>query len=801
MSQFDRFATFMPHRSVRARLAWVTGLSGVLFALLLAVGVTQNQRQQLQDAVSISVKHEAGVVGHIIAASLTERQTQLVQIAALPEVASGLLDAGAMRLLLERVRSYHPEFEWLAVVDAQGVVGTATGTRLERQDVSRQAWFQAGWRGPWVGRPQEVAMLSPYLPVGDDGRATQLIDMAVPVIDYDGKTIGVIVGMLNWRWIQDMHAALVAKDPGLAQTLLESPDGVVFIGPKALLGKVMQPAGFDVLRAGSVAQVLRWSDIGEQLTAAAPINWSAGQTSQTGEPWIMVTRQDPQQVFGPVDRLWQRMVLGGLLASALFMWVSWWLAGCIVRPLRELADTATALQQGQPAQFPECLDAQDEIAALSNALHDMHGKLHARMAELAAHGDQLEGKIAERTVQLRQARDKAEAATQAKSAFIANMSHEIRTPMNAIMGMTYLMQQSPLQPGQAERLNHVQQAAHHLLEIINNILDLSKIEAGMFSLSEEDFDLPALLQRVVDLVENKAQEKGLSLELDASGCPPHLRGDPTRLSQILINLLSNAIKFTDQGQVRLVVRQQAVSEQGVHLRIEVQDTGIGIPADKVGKLFNAFVQADESTTRRHGGTGLGLAITRSLVELMGGEIGVNSATGMGSIFWCTVRLKAAEGGGAQARSMLAPGAPATQVLQRDFAGSRVLLAEDNPVNCLLAKELLAMVGLSVTTVANGAQAIEQVRHNSFDLILMDVHMPQVDGLEATRAIRQMPSGRELPIIAMTASVLQDEQDACRDAGMNGHLAKPIDTDRLYQTLLDWLQAKRAGTVSQTYTKS
>src|SRR5690606_23140997 len=278
----------------------------------------------------------------------------------------------------------------------------------------------------------------------------------------------------------------------------------------------------------------------------------------------------------------------------------------------------------------------DEIEALSRSLNDMHGQLQARVAELAAYRDQLEDKIAERTEQLRQARDKAEAATRAKSALNANMSHEIRPPPTAVMGMPHLMQQSPVLPGQAERLRAVQQAAEHLLDIINNVLDLSKIEAGMFTLSEDDFHLPSQLQRAIGLVFDSARTRGIGLHLDAEGCPAYLRGDATRLSQVLINLLSNAVKFTERGEVRLVVKARGHNDTRTILHIEVHDTGVGIPTDKLNKLFNAFVQADDSTTRRFGGTGLGLAITRSLTELMGGQMGVVSEEGKGSIFWCAI---------------------------------------------------------------------------------------------------------------------------------------------------------------------
>lgn len=724
-------------------------------------------------------------MGQIVSAAMSERQSQIQQVASLPEVASGLMEPGALRLLLERTRTSHPEFEWLALADVQGAIITATGTRLEGTNVADANWFIQGRRGPWLGQPRSAGALARFLPVDVDGHSPQLIDMAVPVIDYEGRTIGVLVGMLNWRWIRLMHSELTAHNAGLQHALLLMPSGEVAIGPNTLLGQTLKPAGFEAMRTGGAAQVLDWPDEGAQLTAVAPVRLS---TSPGQAPWTMVMRQDPKLVFGRADRLWQRMLLGGLFASLVFMWLSWWLAGRLAAPLRALAKTATALQQGQAVSFEVVPDQADEIRALSQALCDMHDKLRLQMSELAAHRDELEARVAQRTEQLRQALDKAEAATRAKSAFIANMSHEIRTPMNAIMGTTYLMQQSALQPGQAARLQTVQQAAEHLLQIINDILDLSKIEAGMLSLASEDFDLDALLQRTLGLVADRAREKGISLSEVHEGCPAYLRGDAMRLSQILINLLSNAVKFTEQGEVRVLVRAESTSPEGVRLRMEVHDTGLGIAADKLDSLFNAFVQADESTTRRYGGTGLGLAITRSLAELMGGQIGVISTPGRGSVFWCTVSLQTASTVAASPMP-LAPVMRAEEVaelLRRQRAGAKVLLAEDNPINSMLGMELLAMAGILATPAMTGAQAVRLVAQQRFDLILMDVHMPEMDGLAATRQIRGMPQGRDLPIIAMTASVLQDEKDACYAAGMNAHLAKPIDTLALFQTLLHWL---------------
>ncbi len=483
-----------------------------------------------------------------------------------------------------------------------------------------------------------------------------------------------------------------------------------------------------------------------------------------------------------ISRLWRNLVA----YLVIFLVIGVLIDRFVLRRLVALRTSARNLSLGNhDSRVPET--GNDEVTELAQAFNHMADSVASRQQALATQRDSLEEMVKQRTNELAAAKDEAEAASRAKSAFLANMSHEIRTPLNAITGMAHLMRHAGLPPDQLKRLEKQEIASRHLIEVINQILDLSKIEAGKLMLENIPFDLAAVFENVLSIIRPSVNQKGLQLVCEL-GPLPRLIGDPTRIQQALLNFASNAIKFTDHGEIRLLAAMEDEDASHVTVRFTVRDTGIGVDSSTLARLFSTFEQADNSITRQYGGTGLGLALTRKLAEAMGGDAGAESVPGIGSTFWFTVRLPKAAPLETTTASLSIKDAEAE--LRAHYSGKRILLAEDEPINKEITTMLLNELGFVVETADDGQMALDKASSASFDLILMDIQMPYMDGLEATRRLRAHPIGCTLPIIALTANAFAEDRAQALSAGMDDFLSKPVQPESFYRLLLKWLSHRK-----------
>lgn len=468
----------------------------------------------------------------------------------------------------------------------------------------------------------------------------------------------------------------------------------------------------------------------------------------------------------------QEILLKASVLSLLALLLTFLLARRLARRLSQpISAMGLALERIQNGDYRQSLYEQgnDELSDLARHINNLASVLDRS-------GREQQQAIAE----LVQAREDSEQANRAKSDFLAMMSHELRTPMNGVLGMLQLLETTSLCDEQAEYTALAAESTEHLLKVINDILDFSRIERGALELEVIPFNLVDLLQGSVQVFQHSAQQRGLQLLLEGTAGLENMevRGDPTRLRQILVNLIGNALKFTEQGDIRIAIRWQTLDDQVLWFTCAVHDSGIGIEPSRLQHMFDAFQQADTSISRRYGGTGLGLPIARTLAERMGGTLRAESQLGEGSVFTLEIPLPF--------RQQEAVARPDEQQSMIRGDGQPVLLVEDNPVNQTVIEAMLRSLGYRVSLAGDGQQALDSFTQNDYAAILMDCRLPLLDGYEATRRIRQLPGGKLIPIIALTANALQGDREVCLSAGMNDYLAKPFKRAELQRLLLRWL---------------
>ncbi|WP_072696350.1 ATP-binding protein [Desulfovibrio litoralis] len=728
----------------------------VALTLFISIGtVVKETESTLIAAGRERVLHSATIVGNSMAAQINRAKTDIRFAVNIPSFIY-ILNSNDLKwhksredfvkyvnALLQRIVSFSNDYDSFFVVNDQGlIISSSESSDVNQVNVSKEVWFQEVMKG------EQVVLSLPFRKVKN---GSPLVAVAGR-LKHEAGFNGAIVGFINVsratknifasNYNEGFNSVIISKDGMVRASSAESLIGSFVYKDKKWLEQITsQDSGYVEVNDMGVNKLVAFYKLPDlDFYALECVN-----IEHLLEP------------VRSIERLGWIVMFIAVLGACFVIYI---IAMPVVRDLLSLASYADKVGAGQLDEKLN-IERNDEIGVVSVAFSSM-------------------------VVQLKNMIYMAEAATRAKSDFLARMSHEIRTPMNAILGMTYIALQNNPNLTQRNSLLKIQTAAQNLLGIINDILDFSKIEANKMELELTTFSLSGMLKSIYDLLDLKASDKKIDLvfSLDEK-VPDIVVGDSLRLSQVCINLCNNAIKFTENGSVTLHVIQVKEENQKVTLQFSVSDTGIGMQADSLEHIFEAFTQEDGSTTRRFGGTGLGLAISKLLVELMHGKIWVDSTVGVGSTFYFTVILEFKENAEPLEQVKVCTDESECILIEQ----ARILLVEDNEVNQEIASELLhGLINIYPDVANNGAEAVELCREKEFDLVLMDIQMPIMDGLEATQNIRalEVPWAKKMPIIAMTANAMSGDRDKSLLAGMNNHITKPINVSELQSVLMTWL---------------